>query len=87
MTVEEILTGLQGLKPEELERVSWRISELERDEIRRDLERMESEPWPRPDPGREERLAWLESLSGSEDGLPDDYAHNHDHYRHGTPRR
>ncbi len=32
-------------------------------------------------------LAWMEEFVGSIDGLPEDFAAEHDHYIHGTPKR
>ncbi len=32
-------------------------------------------------------LAWMKEFAGCIDGLPEDFAAEHDHYIHGTPKR
>ena len=42
------------------------------------------------DKGSGSAKSWGEALrevAGTAEGLPPDFAHNHDHYLHGTPRR
>jgi hypothetical protein len=85
MTIDEILAELPKLKPREFEAVTARMGELAREAIRRAIEEPESER--PPDPERDAWLAHIESLPDGPDGLPDDLAHNHDHYLYGTPRR
>ncbi|HOR29698.1 MAG TPA: hypothetical protein PLS90_09995 [Candidatus Sumerlaeota bacterium] len=45
------------------------------------------EPAPAPAPPGSTLLDRLGDLVGSVKGLPSDFAHNHDHYIHGTPKR
>jgi hypothetical protein len=85
MTIDDILAELPKLNPREFEAVTERMGELAREAIGKAIEEPESE---RPsDPERDAWLAHIESLPDGPDGLPDDLAHNHDHYLHGTPRR
>jgi hypothetical protein len=36
---------------------------------------------------RPNALAWMKQFAGCIDGLPEDFAAEHDHYIHGVPRR
>ena len=72
MSAQEIIIELSNLSRPELEQVDARLHEL-----LRDGRGASSKPWGE---------ALLE-LAGSAKGLPHDFAHDHNHYLHGTPRR
>ena len=40
-----------------------------------------------PRPSGENALAWMEEFVGCIKDLPEDFAAEHDHYIHGTPKR
>lgn len=40
-----------------------------------------------PTSKRQNALAWMEGFIGCIDTLPEDFAAEHDHYIHGTPKR
>ena len=44
-------------------------------------------PEPSPPGGTGNALAWMEEFVGIIDTLPEDFAAEHDHYIHGTPKR
>lgn len=73
MSAQEIIEGLPKLTQRELERVDARVHEL--------LQRSNEPKSP---------VTWgtaLQEVAGTAKGLPPDFARNHDHYLHGTPRR
>ena len=72
MSLQEIITELTKLSREELAQVDLKLHEL--------LEEK------RPTDDRSWGQALLE-VAGTVEGLPSDYAENHDHYLHGRPRR
>jgi hypothetical protein len=68
----EIITELPKLSRDELERVDAKLHQL--------LQSKHSGS----------TKSWGEALrevGGTAEDLPPDFAHNHDHYLHGTPRR
>jgi hypothetical protein len=72
MSAQEIIRELTKLSRDELTQVDLRLHELLEKKIRRG--------------GK----SWGEALlkvAGTVEGLPPDYAENHDHYLHGLPRR
>jgi hypothetical protein len=72
MSAQEIIRALMKLNRDELAEVDLRLHELLEENIRRS------------------RKSWGEALlevAGTVEGLPPDYAENHDHYLHGLPRR
>ena len=72
MSAQEIITELANLSQPELEYVEARLHALLRDH------------------GRTPARSWGEALldvAGTAQGLPGDFAQNHDHYLHGAPRR
>jgi hypothetical protein len=72
MGAQEIIAALPTLSRPELEQVDSRLHQLLRS-----------------DPGAGERT-WGDALleiAGTAEGLPPDFAHDHDHYLHGAPRR
>lgn len=73
MSADEIIVELSKLDPRDLEKVDAKLHQL--------LERGAGKT-PAPSWGQ----ALLE-VAGSAEGLPEDLAHNHEHYLHGTPRR
>jgi hypothetical protein len=71
MSAQEIITDLPKLSRSELEKVDARLHEL-----------LQSD-------GGTGSRSWAEALlevAGTAQGLPSDFAHNHDHYLHGAPR-
>lgn len=42
---------------------------------------------PQEEPAGEADRRWMLKYAGCIDGLPEDFAAEHDHYIHGTPRR
>ena len=73
MSADEIIVELTKLGRKELEKVDEKLHQLLQEE---------------------QRVAtggsWGEALlavAGTAEGLPEDLAHNHDHYLHGTPRK
>ena len=69
----EIIAELEKLLRPELEAVDARLHEL----------------LAKPAPAKQ-GANWgqaLAALAGSVEGLPEDFALNHDHYRYGTPKR
>ena len=73
MSAQEIIVELSNLSRPELEQVDARLHEL----LQTSGNGGSSKPWGE---------ALLE-LAGTVQGLPHDFAHNHDHYLHGTPPR
>lgn len=73
MSTKQIIAELEHLSPEELRRVQQRARELERQKAAGKY-------------GRSWREALLE-VAGTCEGLPPDFAINHDHYLHGTPKQ
>lgn len=72
MSAQEIIAELQHLSRPELERVDSKIHQLLQGN------------------GGTSAKNWGDSLleiAGTAEGLPADFAHNHDHYLHGAPRR
>ncbi len=72
MSKQEILAELPNLTRSELEQVNARLHEL--------LEHT----------GGKSPKSWGEAMleiAGTAQGLPEDYAHNHDHYLHGATKR
>jgi hypothetical protein len=72
MSATEIITELPKLTRDELEQVDARLRQLLQDKR-----------------GASAR-SWGEALlevAGTAEGLPADFAHNHDHCLHGAPRR
>jgi hypothetical protein len=72
MSAQEIISELPKLKPEELRQVEAKVHELLQ-----------------PPKGKAAK-SWGEALleiAGTAKGLPADYAHQHDHYLHGTPKK
>jgi hypothetical protein len=73
MSAQEVIAELSRLKRSDLQEVDARLHELLR--------------------GRghgEARTSWGEALlevAGTARNLPEDFAHNHDHYLHGAPKR
>ena len=72
MSLQEIITELTKLSREELAQVDLKLHELL--EAKR---RTGGQSWDQ---------ALLE-VAGTVEGLPEDYAENHDHYLHGRSRR
>ena len=72
MSAQEIIKELMKLTPDELAEVDLKLHELLQNRT----------------PASEK--SWGEALlevAGAIEGLPSDYAQNHDHYLHGLPRR
>lgn len=72
VSTQEIIAGLSKLSRAELEEVDARVHELLRSN------------------GGTSSTSWgaaLVEVAGIAEGLPEDFAHNHDHYLHGGPRR
>lgn len=72
MSAQEIIAELPNLSRPELEQVDFRLHQLLRSN------------------GRSSASNWGDALlevAGTAEGLPSDFAHNHDHYLHGAPRR
>jgi hypothetical protein len=72
MSAQEIIKELIKLSPDELAEIDLKLHEL--------LQKK---------PSTSEK-SWGEALlevAGTIEGLPSDYAQNHDHYLHGLPRR
>ena len=72
MSAQEIIAELLKLSPPELEQVNARLRQLLRSN------------------GVTSTKSWgaaLLEVAGTAQGLPEDFAHNHDYYLHGTPRR
>ena len=72
MSPQEIITELTKLSREELAQVDRKLHELLEDKLRTG--------------GQSWGQALLE-IAGTVEGLPSDYAENHNHYLHGRPRR
>jgi hypothetical protein len=72
MSAQEIIRELMKLNRDELAQVDLKLHELLKKE---------------PSPGEKSWGEALLDLAGTVDGLPPDYAENHDHYLHGLPRR
>ena len=72
MSTNEIIAELPRLSLPELERVDAKVHEL--------LQR-------KPQPSGRNWGDAMSSLAGTVDGLPADYASNHDHYLHRAPKR
>jgi hypothetical protein len=72
MSATEIITELPKLTRVELEQVDAKLHQLLQGKRGTDAK------------------SWGEALlevAGTAEGLPSDFAHNHDHYLHGAPRR
>jgi hypothetical protein len=72
VSTQEIIAGLSKLSRAELEEVGARLREL-----------LQSN-------GGTSSTSWgaaLVEVAGTAEGLPEDFAHNHDHYLHGAARR
>ena len=74
MSAQEIIVALSGLSRPDLQQVDLRLHELLRGNGGGD------------GPARSWGNALLE-LAGTAPNLPADFARNHDHYLHGTPKR
>ena len=86
MKIDEILAAMPNLSPEELDAIRAMAHELDVKARKERMAKRDAEPWPPPrDRRRDEFIAWIESLP--DDDLPEDLAHNHDHYLYGTPKR
>lgn len=86
MKIDEILAEMSNLTPQELEAIGEKLHELEVKATKQWLEQRESEPWPPPrNPSWDAFMAWIESQP--DDGLPEDYAHNHDAFQLARLRR
>jgi hypothetical protein len=72
MGLNEIIAELSGLSRSELEQVGAKLNEL--------LQR-------KPQPASRNWGEALSSFAGTVEGLPADYAVNHDHYLRGVPKR
>jgi predicted nucleic acid-binding protein len=86
MKIDEILAEMPNLSVQELDSIRTMAHELKVKEIKQRLEKLEAEPWPRPrNPRWDAFLEWIESQP--DDGLPEDFAHNHDRYRRHACKR
>ena len=86
MKIDEILAEMPNLSPEELEAIEAMAHELDVKARKERMAKEDAEPWPPPrDPWWDEFMARIESEP--DDGLPEDLAHNHDHYLYGTSKR
>jgi hypothetical protein len=75
MSAREIIEELHRLSPAELLEVENEVRELKRKKAA---------------PAPEGPVRWGEALleiAGSAEGLPPDFAENHDHYLHGAPKQ
>ena len=72
MSAQEIIKELMKLSPDELAEVDLKLHELLQN---------------RTSAGEKSWGEALLEVAGAIEGLPSDYAQNHDHYRHGLPRR
>lgn len=72
MSLQEIITELTKLSREELAQVDLKVHELLEGKLRS---------------GEQTWGQALLEIAGTVEGLPPDYAENHDHYLHGQPRR
>jgi hypothetical protein len=72
MSLQEIITELTKLSREELAQV-----DLKPHELLEETRRTGGQSWGQA----------LMEVAGTVEGLPADYAENHDHYLHGQPRR
>lgn len=75
MSAKEIIAELSNLNRAELQAVDAKLHELLASPAKE--QRVSPAKWGR-------RMA---KLAGTVEGLPSDYAFNHDHYVHGTPKR
>lgn len=75
MSANEIIAELTRLSRSELEAVDAKLHELLDSPARAEQQAT---------PGWGQKLA---KFAGSVEGLPADYAVNHDHYLHGAPKR
>ena len=71
MSPQEIITELAKLSREELAQVDLKLHELLEEKLRA---------------GEQSWGQALLEVAGTVEGLPPDYAENHDHYLHGQPR-
>ena len=72
MSAQEIIANLPSLTRPEFEQVDAKLHQLLRSN------------------GGASGKSWGDALleiAGTAEGLPSDFAHNHDHYLHGAPRR
>jgi hypothetical protein len=72
MSAQEIIKELMKLNPDELAEVDLKLHELLQN---------------RTSAGEKSWGEALLEVAGAIEGLPPDYAQNHDHYLHGLPRR
>jgi hypothetical protein len=72
MSAQEIIKELLKLSPDELAEVDLKLHELLQN---------------RTSAGEKSWGEALLEVAGAIEGLPSDYAQNHDHYLHGLPRR
>jgi hypothetical protein len=72
MSAQEIIKELMKLSPDELAEVDLKLHELLQN---------------RTSAGEKSWGEALLEVAGAIEGLPSDYAQNHDHYLHGLPRR
>ena len=72
MSAQEIIKELMKLSPDELAEVDLKLHELLQN---------------RTSAGEKSWGEALLEVAGVIEGLPSDYAQNHDHYLHGLPRR
>lgn len=72
MSAQEIIKELMKLTPDELAEIDLKLHEL--------LQK-------RPSAGEKSWGEALLEVAGAIEGLPSDYAQNHDYYLHGLPRR
>lgn len=71
MSTQEIMTELTKLSRADLEQLDARLHEL----LQQD-----------PKPSSKNWADALSELAGTAEGLPEDFAQNHDHYLHGAPK-
>lgn len=72
MSTQQIIAELSNLSRPELEQVDARLHDLLQSN-----RATSSKSWGEA----------LLDVAGTAQGLPQDFAHNHDHYLHGSPRR
>ena len=72
MSPQEIITELTKLSREEFAQVDLKLHELLEEKLRTG-----DQSWGQA----------LREIAGAVEGLPPDYAENHDHYLHGRPRQ
>lgn len=72
MSAQEIMAELPKLSRQDLERLNARVGELLNAKTQ-----TSNRPWTKA----------LLTIAGTAADLPSDFAHNHDHYLHGTPKQ